>query len=166
MTHPHPVCQAASAAFAAAIAAGVAGANRRAMWAEAYASAGNDAGAAEIRRTLLEARHSLPANFTRQQGWVLIAFGNAFHRLWGEQDFTEALVETVMSGGDTDTNAAIAGALLGAALGREAIPQAWLLRVLSCRAVRGQGVDHPRPSMFWADDALDLAEALLTIRRR
>lgn len=166
MTHPHPVCQAASAAFAAAIAAGVAGANQRAMWAEAYANAGDGAGATEIRRTLLEARHSLPANFTRQQGWVLIAFGNAFHRLWCEQDFTEALVETVMSGGDTDTNAAIAGALLGAALGREAIPQAWLLRVLSCRAVRGQGVAHPRPSTFWADEALDLAEALLTIRRR
>lgn len=166
MTHPHPVCQATSAAFAAAIAAGVAGANQRAMWAEAYANAGDDTGAAEIRRTLLEARHSLPASFTRQQGWVLIAFRNAFHRLWGEQDFTEALVETVMSGGDTDTNAAIAGALLGAALGREAVPQAWLLRVLSCRAVRGQGVAHPRPSTFWADDALDLAEALLAVRRR
>ena len=31
-------------------------------------------------------------------------------------------MQTVMAGGDTDTNAAIAGALLGAVHGRDAIP--------------------------------------------
>lgn len=163
LTHPHPVCQAASAAFAAAIAAGVAGADCRAMWAEAHAQAGDDAGAAEIRQVLLEARDSLPRDFTRQQGWVLIAFGNAFHRLWREQSFATALVETVMSGGDTDTNAAICGALLGAAQGRDAIPQAWRAQVLGCRSVRGKGVAHPRPTDYWPDDAMDLAEALLVV---
>ncbi|WP_375572072.1 ADP-ribosylglycohydrolase family protein [Seohaeicola saemankumensis] len=162
MTHPHPVCQAASAAFAAAIAAGVAGANSHAMWAEAYAYAGEDAGGAEIRQALLEAREGLPPNFTRNQGWVLIAFGNAFHRLWCAQDFDEALVETVMSGGDTDTNGAITGALLGAAYGRDAIPQAWRSQVLGCRAVQRAGVIHPRPVTYWADDAMELAEALIT----
>lgn len=161
MTHPHPVCQAASSAFAAAIAAGVAGANTHAMWAEAYAHAGEDAGGTEIRQALLEAREGLPPDFTRNQGWVLIAFGNAFHRLWRAQDFDEALVETVMSGGDTDTNGAIAGALLGAAYGRDAIPQAWRSQVLSCRAVHCDGVMHPRPVTYWADDAMELAEALI-----
>lgn len=162
MTHPHPVCQAASAAFAAAIAAGVVGANPHAMWVGAYAHAGDDAGGAEIRQALLEAREGLPPDFTRNQGWVLTAFGNAFHRLWREQDFDEALVETVMSGGDTDTNGAICGALLGAAYGRDAIPQAWRAQVLGCRAVRGEGVVHSRQVAFWADDAMDMAEALLT----
>ncbi|MDG1279964.1 MAG: inositol monophosphatase family protein [Pseudorhodobacter sp.] len=164
LTHPHPVCVAASAAFAAAIAVGVAGANQSVMWAEAYAHAGNDAGGAKICHALLTARDSLPPDFTRNQGWVLTAFGNAFHRLWREQDFSDALVETVMSGGDCDTNAAIAGALLGAAYGREAIPQAWRSHVLACRAVRGAGVVRPRPSVYWADDAMDLAEALFDIR--
>ncbi|MEN9410729.1 MAG: hypothetical protein RL216_2703, partial [Pseudomonadota bacterium] len=161
MTHPHPVCQAASAAFAAAIAAGVAGANSPAMWSEAYAHAGDDAGGAEIRQALLEARDGLPPDFTRNQGWVLTAFGNAFHRLWREQEFAAALTETVMSGGDTDTNAAICGALLGAAYGRDAIPLAWRSQVLGCRAVRGAGVVHPRPATYWADDAMELAEALI-----
>jgi ADP-ribosyl-[dinitrogen reductase] hydrolase len=163
LTHPHPLCQGASAAFAAAIAAGVAGANQPAMWAEAYAHAGDDAGSAEIRQVLLEARDRLPPDFTRKQGWVITAFGNAFHRLWSEQDLHEALTETAMSGGDTDTNAAICGALLGAAYGRDAIPQAWRSQVLGCRAVRGKGVKHPRPVPFWADDAMELAEALLTV---
>lgn len=161
LTHPHPVCKAASAAFAAAIAAGVAGADHHTMWAEAHAHAGDDAGGAEIRHALLESREAPPPDFTRHQGWVLVAFGNAFHRLWRGQDFAEALTETVMSGGDTDTNAAICGALLGAAQGREAIPQAWRSQVLSCRAVHGAGVRHPRPVACWADDAMELAEALL-----
>jgi len=34
----------------------------------------------------------------------------------------EAVVDSVMRGGDTDTNAAICGALLGAVHGRGAIP--------------------------------------------
>lgn len=163
LTHPHPVCQAASAAFAAAIAVGVDGANQHSMWAAAHAHAGDDASGVEIREALLEARFGLPPDFTRQQGWVMTAFGNAFHRLWREQDFADALVETVMCGGDCDTNAAICGALLGAAYGRDAIPQTWRSQVCACRAVRGAGVVHPRPATFWADDAMDVAEALLTL---
>ncbi|MCR9150742.1 MAG: ADP-ribosylglycohydrolase family protein [Rhodobacteraceae bacterium] len=162
LTHPHRICQAASAAFCAAVAAGVGGADSRTMWSAAYAHAGEDAAGAEIRTSLLEARSALPASFMKNQGWVLNAFGNSFHRLWNGQRFEEALVETVMAGGDTDTNGAICGALLGAAWGVTAIPPRWKLRVLGCRAVDLEGlVRHPRPSQYWADDALDLAEALL-----
>jgi ADP-ribosyl-[dinitrogen reductase] hydrolase len=164
LTHPHPLCLAASAAFCAAIAAGVAGADNRAMWSVAHAFAGDDAGGVEIRASLIEAREALPPSFTRNQGWVLTAFGNAFHRLWAGQGLEDALVETVMLGGDTDTNAAICGALLGAAWGISAIPSRWVNRVLGCRAVKGLGVRHPRPNAYWADDALELAEALLTSR--
>lgn len=161
LTHPHPICLAASAAFAAAVAVGVGGANCAAMWSAAHAHAGDDAAGAEVRTCLSEARDAPPANFMRNQGWVLTAFGNAFHRLWAEQGFAVALTETVMAGGDTDTNAAICGALLGAAYGRDAIPLRWRQQVLSCRAVDGRGVTHPRPARFWADDAADLAEAVL-----
>lgn len=166
LTHPHPVCQAASAALSAAIAAGVGGADCRTMWSVAYAHAGDDAAGDETRSCLIEARDTSPPSFTRNQGWVLTAFGNAFHRLWSEQEFAEALTETVMSGGDTDTNAAICGALSGAAYGRDAIPQAWRSQVLACRAVRGEGVVHPRPAIFWADDAMELAEALIAMDRK
>ena len=41
-------------------------------------------------------------------------------------DFETALIECVSVGGDTDTNAAVAGAVLGARYGASAIPQRWL----------------------------------------
>lgn len=61
LTHiPHPVCRSASAALAAAVATGVAGADRHAMRAVAHAHAGNGAGVAEIRQCLIEAREAPP----------------------------------------------------------------------------------------------------------
>lgn len=143
-THPHPVCQAASAAFAAAIAAGIAGADHRAMWAIGFAHAGEDDGAAVVRACLERSLTEGPADFSHNQGWVLTALGNAFHRLYAGQSVGEALIETVMAGGDTDTNAAICGALLGAAWGRAHIPRRWRRLVLACRAVHGDDVRHPR----------------------
>ena len=41
-------------------------------------------------------------------------------------NFEDALVASVAAGGDTDTNAAVAGAVLGARYGASAIPQRWL----------------------------------------
>lgn len=163
LTHPNPVCVAASGAYAAAIAAGIAGADHRTMWSLAYAEAGDDAGGEAVRACLRASLESAPADLMHEQGWVLLALGNAFHRLWSGQALAAAVVETVAGGGDTDTNAAICGALLGAAQGREAVPLDWRRQVLACRAVRGDGVAHPRPAHYWADDALELAEALLAV---
>jgi hypothetical protein len=41
------------------------------------------------------------------------------------------------------------------------VPLAWRRQVLACRALRGDGVQHPRPTDYWPDDALELAEALI-----
>jgi len=72
-------------------------------------------------------------------------------------------VDTVMRGGDTDTNAAITGALLGAVYGLSAIPERWVRTVLECRPEEGRpGVERPRPQEYWPVDALDLAVSLLT----
>ena len=49
--------------------------------------------------------------------------------LWAAQTtlgFEDALVEAVNAGGDTDTNGAVAGAVLGARYGAKAIPRRWL----------------------------------------
>jgi len=71
-------------------------------------------------------------------------------------------VNTIMRGGDTDTNAAICGALLGAVYGRNAVPGQWIESLLKCRPAAGQpNVRHPRPECFWPVDALELAERLL-----
>jgi ADP-ribosyl-[dinitrogen reductase] hydrolase len=93
----------------------------------------------------------------------LIALQNALHKLFHSGSFEEALISTVGYGGDTDTNAAIAGALLGAAHGREAIPPRWILPVLACRPMAEAGALRPRPMEFWPDDVLELAEALLLL---
>ena len=101
-----------------------------------------------------------PSEFVDQQGWVLIAFQNAFRHLASGTPIEDALIETVSEGGDTDTNAAICGALLGATQGRSAIPVRWCTAVLACRPL-AESARQPRPARYWPDDVPLLAEALL-----
>ena len=162
LTHPHPVCVAANAAYAAAIAAGIQGAAPEAMWATAHDHAGDSTGSQLLRQRLVAARSSAPEDFQHQMGWVLTAFQNAFYWLLRGANLADAVIETVGKGGDTDTNAAVCGALLGAAQGRDAVPLQWRNAILTCRPVRAKDVRHPRPKTYWPDDALELAEALVS----
>lgn len=158
LTHPNPVCVEACAGYAAAIAAGVGGAGREAMLAAALAHcSGRARGAIEAG-----ARGARPPSYEKNIGWVLIALQNAFFQL-AAHPLEDALVDTVSHGGDTDTNAAVAGALLGACHGREAVPARWILPVLACRPLPEAGALRPRPMAFWPDDVLELAEALLAL---
>jgi ADP-ribosylglycohydrolase/fructose-1,6-bisphosphatase/inositol monophosphatase family enzyme len=162
LTHPHPVCQDACAVFVAAIADAIArGGGPEACYAAALAEAARGEVAPEVLTTLEAARHAPPADYSSQMGWVRIALQNAFYQLLHAASFEEGVVATVMAGGDTDTNAAIAGALLGAVHGRRAVPGRWLRALLSCRPLPGAPTAHPRAVEFWPVDALELAEALL-----
>ena len=51
-------------------------------------------------------------------------------------DFEEALIAIINAGGDTDTNGAVAGAVLGARFGLDAIPGRWRDQVTRLRAER------------------------------
>ena len=97
-------------------------------------------------------------------GSVLIALQNAFCRLRRGEKVEAALVATVGKGGDTDTNGAIVGALLGAADGLCTIPRRWTMPVQACRPHRALGAGRPRPMRYWPDDLAALAEALLVPR--
>ncbi len=66
--------------------------------------------------------------------------------------------------GGSPRDAALAGALRGAALGRAAFSPREALAVLTCRPDERLGVARPRPDTQWADDLTDLAEALLLRR--
>lgn len=154
LTHPNPLCLEACAAYCAAIAAGIAGATREQMVQAALAQCAGPA------REAIE-RCALPADFMARHGWVLTALQNAFYRLARYDDVEQALVETVACGGDSDTNAAVAGALLGALHGRDAFPSRWVFPLLACRPLAEAGAPRPRPSLYWPDDILELAEALL-----
>jgi len=167
LTHASPVCLDACAAHAAAIAAGIAGASREAMLQAALAHAAKTHAASPARNAIERAaKGEAVREFETNQGWVRIALQNAFFQLMHASDFESALVATASAGGDTDSNAAIAGALLGAAHGIQAIPQRWILPVLACRPLAEPGVRRPRPMHYWPDDVLELAEALLQSRPR
>jgi ADP-ribosyl-[dinitrogen reductase] hydrolase len=60
------------------------------------------------------------------QGFTLFTAGIALQVAGEGWGYEEGLRHVVGLGGDTDTNAAVAGALLGAAHGVDAIPTAWL----------------------------------------
>ena len=159
ITHPNPVCGDASSAFCVAIAYAIdKGGDARA----AYTAALDWARKAQVHPSVLQALEAAanepPREYSHQMGWVLIALQNAFYQLLHAATLEAGLVDTVRRGGDTDTNGAIAGALLGAVHGREGVPQRWRRAVLSCRPIGGT---HPRPKTFWPVDVLELAEQLL-----
>jgi ADP-ribosylglycohydrolase len=80
-------------------------------------------------------------------GWAKIAFSLAFHHLFQESTFTAAMRQTLLLGGDTDTNACIVGAMMGARYGASAIPAEWREAVLGCDTSKGP---QPRPADYSA----------------
>ena len=70
------------------------------------------------------------------QGFCLFTAGAAFQALVRPGDAETALRRVVSLGGDTDTNAAVAGALVGARDGAQGLPRAWLERLLDADAIR------------------------------
>jgi len=88
-----------------------------------------------IRRVPWEQESDLPIAVTGESGYVVhcveIAFWCAVHR----PSLEEALIFLAEAGGDTDTNAAVAGALLGARDGETGIPPRWLDQLGSGRGV-------------------------------
>jgi ADP-ribosylglycohydrolase len=158
------VCQDACAVFVASIATAIAaGFSAQDCYQAALDEARQSSVAQPVVDALRAAASRPPEDFQTHQGWVLIALQNAFYQLLHAPSLEEGVVRTVMAGGDTDTNAAIAGALLGAVHGRDAIPRQWLQSILSCRPLPKSGTSHPRPVEFWPVDALWLAERLLVL---
>jgi len=73
--------------------------------------------------------------------------------------------EVLRLAGSVSSDPAVAAALRGAGLGRQAFSPAQALPVLTCRPDAGLGVAQPRPEEYWPDDIIDLTEALLLLRR-
>ena len=88
-----------------------------------------------IRRVPWEPESDLPIAVRDEYGYVVhcveIAFWCAVHR----PSLEEALVFLAEAGGDTDTNAAVAGALLGARDGESGIPPRWLDQLGAAKGV-------------------------------
>ena len=166
LTHQNDVCQKAVAIYTTTIAEAIAtGLDKDTLYENAMKRAKRDLYYEEsVYQTLQKAAGSIQNDFSYQRGWVLLALQNAFYRLLQAKDTEQAIVETVNEGGDTDTNGAICGALMGAVYGVESIPDRWCDAVLNCKAsaVNPDCANH-RPECFWAVDVLELAEELLTV---
>lgn len=94
--------------------------------------------------------HGHPRDYGDINGWVVKAFQGAHVAVRGASNFREAIHRAIQGGGDTDTVAAIAGALAGAKWGVSGIPLSWQRKV------------HGWPGY----DANDLARlAILAVRR-
>ena len=165
LTHPNPVCLQANALFAMAIARAISSAiGPQELFQNIETWAAEMKVEDSLLQSIIGASTAPPGDYIHQQGWVLTAFRNALWQLLHASSLEDGVIDTVMRGGDTDTNAAIAGALLGAVYGRDAIPAQWGEALSSCRPEFGQPhIRHPRPKCFWPVDALDLAEQFISI---
>jgi len=163
LTHPHPVCVQANSLFVMAIAHAISsGCDAPELYRMITQWAADLAVDPVLMETIHEAAKGPPGDYVELAGWVLIAFRNALWQLCNAPSLEAGVVDTIMQGGDTDTNAAICGSLLGAVYGIGAIPPQWVNSVLNCRPMAGQpGVHQPRPECYWPVDALELAEKLI-----
>ena len=88
-----------------------------------------------IRRVPWEEESELPVNVQGETGYVVhcleIAFWSAVHR----PSLEDALIFLAEAGGDTDTNAAVAGALLGARDGEAGIPPRWREQLVDAQRI-------------------------------
>jgi ADP-ribosyl-[dinitrogen reductase] hydrolase len=90
-----------------------------------------------IRRAPWEAQDDLPITREGEAGYVVHCVEIAFWFATHGRTLEDALVYLVQAGGDTDTNAAVAGALLGARDGEAAIPPRWVDQLYGREEVLG-----------------------------
>ncbi|KAJ6227254.1 leucine rich repeat family protein [Anaeramoeba flamelloides] len=86
----------------------------------------------EVKEWIALAKNKEKVPYTPLIGFVKIAFVHSFRHLLLKTNYYDAIYETVLGGGDTDTNAAIVGGMLGAYWGIDNIPQELIKISLNC----------------------------------
>lgn len=152
ITHPNIICQECNVLYCLAIAKLVNGHTNLDVYDYVLDYAITNGFSDEVILVLKEAAYKTHNNFGYKQGWVLIAFQNAFYCLLHCWNLHEVFKSTILRGGDTDTNAAIAGALYGASVGEDEILPEWKRIIKDCHPhMRNDAiVDNPRPKKYCA----------------
>ena len=165
LTHPHSVCQEANAIYCVALVLGIRDRltpvdlyNATLKWAK------ENALNSEVIHWLEDAKQEILPMYPHQIGWVKRAFQGAFYLLLHSTSLADGVQKVVQMGGDTDTNGAIVGALLGSVYGIEGVPRSWMTAILSNRPQSQlPWVKQPRPRSYWTCDVLQITEQLLSL---
>ncbi len=137
LTHPHPVNADCNLVYVyALLQAMLPQASPHGVYDTALSWAIEQGLSSPVIDTLRRAATTRPDYDGPHIGWVLVALHSAFYQLLHAADFRSALIDIVSSGGDTDTNAAIAAPLLAAIHGPLSIPREWLVCVRAVNASR------------------------------
>ncbi|MDP9294267.1 MAG: ADP-ribosylglycohydrolase family protein [Actinomycetota bacterium] len=134
ITHWDERCRTACLAVTLAVAALVRGEKPREAVVRAVAAVSGREGAEELEELVDTAGVTRPIDGP-DQGFVLFTAGVALRTAAEAPPFDDGLRAVVALGGDTDTNAAVTGALLGALHGRIGLPKKWLAGLVDANAL-------------------------------
>jgi ADP-ribosyl-[dinitrogen reductase] hydrolase len=139
ITHWDERCRTACLAVTMAVGSLVRGHSHERSVVEAVRAVAGHEGGEELEFLAAEAGHTRRIDGP-DMGFTLFTAGVAL-RIAGEASgFEEGLRHVVEFGGDTDTNAAVAGALLGARYGRSALPETWLAKLADREALEAEAL--------------------------
>lgn len=124
VTHRHPVAIEASLLFAGVLNEVLRGANPADSVGRACSLVIEEPDVDRLRWEAIE-RPDIPARFPHR-GSAVLTVQAALWAFLTSGSFRAGITKTVALGGDTDTYAAVAGALLGARFGESGIPPEWL----------------------------------------
>jgi ADP-ribosyl-[dinitrogen reductase] hydrolase len=139
LTHHDARCQTAVVAVTLAVGAVVLGEASGSAVAMALGRVQDRDGGEELEFLVEAAGGSRPVDGP-DQGFCLFAAALGLHALASGDAFEPALRRVVALGGDTDTNAAVAGALVGAVVGASALPEPWLARLQDRDAIEAEAL--------------------------
>ena len=88
-----------------------------------------------IHRVPRESDSDLPISRPGEAGYVVHCIEIAFWFVTHDRSLEEELTYLAQAGGDTDTNAAVAGALLGARYGEAALPPRWVDQITGVQGI-------------------------------
>jgi len=165
LTHPNEICKQVNGLFASCLAEAIRHKhNPKSLYEFALDLADKYDLNTVIKLRLIEAQNQIPATIISKMGWVLNALQIAFFEMLNAENPVEGIVHCISQGGDTDTNAAITGSLLGALYGADSWPIEWTNTVLNCKPSHDNlKSKNPRPSTLWPTDSLTLVDKVLEL---
>lgn len=161
LTHPATRAGEAASVLAITLQALLKGEEPSAAVESAHAFARRSGLSREVIDVIVES--ATPQSATHRGSDALSVLRAALFHLKTSVSFEAAIESALARDSPSAAMPAIVGAVMGARLGRDGIPERLRFLVLSCRPMEGLAA-HPRPSVYWATDAMAMAEALLTAR--